>query len=127
MATATASSVIPTRISCSRRVMGEAGGSSGWAARIIADLSTSLLILTSMSDIAVSARGQSKHDAGQHDHINRKNEQRWVPDMTQQAEPGGAPAQRDCHDPCRDHHQRDRRDIDAEQVYVSEPHRAAAL
>ena len=45
--------------------------------------------------------------------------------MAQQAEADSYPAQHDHDKPGRDHHQGDRRDIDAEEVDVRESHEAA--
>jgi hypothetical protein len=42
--------------------------------------------------------------------------------MAQQAETGGAPAQIDRDDPGGDHQQRDRGDVDTQQVDLDEPH-----
>jgi hypothetical protein len=42
--------------------------------------------LTSTSPIVALTR--SEHHRGEHDHVNRKYEQRGVPDIPQQGEPG---------------------------------------
>jgi hypothetical protein len=42
--------------------------------------------------------------------------------MAQQAETGGAPAQTDRDDPGGDHQQRDRGDVDPQQVDLDEPY-----
>jgi hypothetical protein len=56
---------------------------------------------------------------------HRKHEYGRVPHITQQPEPGGEAPQPDRDHPGGDHHHRDRRDIDAEQVDLGEPHPGA--
>src|SRR5271155_3696031 len=81
--------------------------------------------LASTSDMANSARSDDEDYRGEHDHVNGENKQRGVPDVAQQAEAGGGAPQSDRDHPGDDHHHRDRRDIDAEQVYLGEPHPGA--
>src|SRR5262249_18202014 len=47
-----------------------------------------------------------------------------MPDVPQQADPSGEPAQRDGNHPGRNQHYRDRSDINAEEVEFDEPHAA---
>jgi hypothetical protein len=78
-----------------------------------------------MSDMASSTRCDKQHDRGEHDPVDCEHERRWVPNVSQQSKSGGEPAQPDCECSGGDHHQRHRRDIDAEQVDLDEPHPGA--
>ena len=55
-----------------------------------------------------------KHYCRQQDHVNGEHEQRRVPDMAQQPEMAGEPADRDQQYPGGEHHRRDRGDVNAE-------------
>jgi hypothetical protein len=75
--------------------------------------------------MASSARGDHGHRR-QDDHVDGQHEQRRMPDVAQQAEASGDPAQRDRHQPGGDHQQRHWRDVDAEQIDLGEPHARAS-
>src|SRR5689334_14386323 len=123
MATAITANVISTGIIRGRRlVVLRAAGSGAQTTAAALSPTASRLALTSTSDMATSTRFDEQHDRREHDHVDGEYEQRGVPDVSQQFEAGSQPAQPDCEYPGGDHHQRHRRDIDAEQVDLDEPH-----
>ena len=69
--------------------------------------------------------GIGQDERRKNDDVHCKHEQRGMPDVPQQAPAARDPTQYDGNDPGFDHHDRDRRNVDAEEVDIGKPRAGA--
>src|SRR4051794_36968728 len=72
--------------------------------------------------VMTNSLGNGQDEGRKNDDVHCKHEQSGVPDVSQQAPAAGDPIQYDGNEPGFDHHDGDRRDVDAEQVDIGKSH-----
>src|SRR5579863_7623552 len=99
------------------------------AARAAAGGMTSVAVASrfaSVSTLAISLAPDNKSDRGKNDDIDAQHEECRVPNMIKQPKACSGSTQCDRHDPGRDKHDRNRGDVDPEQVDLGKPHAPAS-
>src|ERR1700730_572991 len=107
-----------------RLVMARDSGGREGASLLRSSTALSCFDVTSAM-VMTSSHGNGQDEGRKNNDVHCKHEQSGMPDVPQQAPAASDPTQYDGHEPGFDHHDRDRRNVDTEQVDIGKSHAGA--